>query len=345
MTTESKPEPPLSTTRGVEEEHNAAMAARKTATGKKDSWALYCASAGAAVWTVLALLGRIGSSRLGELELLFVFGPLVIVPLGMEAGRRLESSDALFEMARRFQPIGAGFAVASLWTRPGREAGVIALGWFVVCLIAAGSGVESLVREWWTRDGGVKRFSIAVARIDLLVGAAWLVASRLGMRPMGIQEPIGFLTAIHFHFAGFATSTLAAATVHFSKKDSRQPWLERLAVLVAVLPFLVAVGFVVSPWLKMLAAVLFSLSVAALAVFIRAAARRCEHTTAKIFLQIAAISVFAAMVLSSVYAVADLAGSDLLTIPQMARTHGLLNAVGFCMCGLLGWIVEIEQQS
>jgi hypothetical protein len=46
------------------------------------------------------------------------------------------------------------------------------------------------------------------------------------------------------------------------------------------------------------------------------------------------------MVLAAMYAVADFAGSDVLTIPQMARTHGVLNAVGFCMAGLLGWLVE-----
>ena len=46
------------------------------------------------------------------------------------------------------------------------------------------------------------------------------------------------------------------------------------------------------------------------------------------------------MVLSGAYAVADFAGSEALTIPQMARTHGILNAVGFCLTGLLGWIVE-----
>jgi hypothetical protein len=38
--------------------------------------------------------------------------------------------------------------------------------------------------------------------------------------------------------------------------------------------------------------------------------------------------------------VADFFGSDVLTIPQMARTHGILNAVGFCLPGMLGWVVE-----
>lgn len=36
----------------------------------------------------------------------------------------------------------------------------------------------------------------------------------------------------------------------------------------------------------------------------------------------------------------DFAGSDVLTIPQMARTRGILNAFGFCLLGLLGWLVE-----
>jgi hypothetical protein len=57
-------------------------------------------------------------------------------------------------------------------------------------------------------------------------------------------------------------------------------------------------------------------------------------------LQIAAGAIFAGMVLSGAYAVADFTGSEALTIPQMARTHGILNAVGFCLTGLLGWIVE-----
>lgn len=46
------------------------------------------------------------------------------------------------------------------------------------------------------------------------------------------------------------------------------------------------------------------------------------------------------MMLSGAYAIADYLGSDALTIPQMARTHGILNAVGFCLAGLLGWLVE-----
>jgi len=106
------------------------------------------------------------------------------------------------------------------------------------------------------------------------------------------------------------------------------------------MPFVVAVGFVISPVLKMGAAIVFSASVAGLAIFLRARGRRAHDGGARILLQIAAGAIFAGMVLSGAYAVADFMRSEALTIPQMARTHGILNALGFCLTGLLGWIVE-----
>jgi len=46
-----------------------------------------------------------------------------------------------------------------------------------------------------------------------------------------------------------------------------------------------------------------------------------------------------AMVYAGVYALADFFGAVWVAIPQMARTHGVLQAMGFSVCGLLGWIV------
>jgi hypothetical protein len=60
---------------------------------------------------------------------------------------------------------------------------------------------------------------------------------------------------------------------------------------------------------------------------------------------VASVTIFAGMVLSTAYAVADFRGSAVLPIPQMARTHGILNAVGFCLPGLLGWLIENDATS
>jgi hypothetical protein len=49
-------------------------------------WAATCATAGAAVWAGIAVLARVGMARMGAIELLFLFGPLVIVPLCFPPG-------------------------------------------------------------------------------------------------------------------------------------------------------------------------------------------------------------------------------------------------------------------
>ncbi len=312
-------------------------------------WAATCTTGGAAVWAGIAVLARVGVARLGAVELLFLLGPLVIVPLGMELGRGMGDGGRLEEIARRLQPLGAALAVVAMWFGPGRRAGLFALGWLVVCGLVAGAGLVGLVRALWedadksvlaTWNSRTTRVVVGIARMDLAVGGAWLVASRLGMRPTGIQEPIGLLTAVHFHFAGFATAMIAAATLEFSERRGEGRWLRWLVLLVAGLPVVVAAGFVISPVLKMGAAVLFSASVAGLAIAVRACGRKAEEPTARILLQVAAGAIFAGMVLSGAYAISDYVGSDMLTIPQMARTHGILNGVGFCLAGLLGWLVE-----
>jgi hypothetical protein len=157
---------------------------------------------------------------------------------------------------------------------------------------------------------------------------------------MRIQEPIGLLTAVHFHYAGFATATIAGAMLQFAALRQERRWLQWLVAVVIGMPFVVAVGFVISPQLKLGAAAMFSASVAGLAVVLRSSAKRLQSGTARLLFHVASVSVFAGMVLSAAYAVADFRGSDVLPIPQMARTHGILNAVGFCLPALLGWLVE-----
>lgn len=302
-------------------------------------WARICSTGGAAVWAALAVLARIGVARFGAIELLFLFAPLVIVPLGMELGRLMGFAGRFEQAARWLQPFGAALAVAAMWRGPGLAAALMACGWLVVCLLMAGGGVWDFISAWSSHKQ-IVHLAVNVAKIDLAVGGMWLLASRLGMRPLGIEEPIGLLTAVHFHYAGFATAIIAAATLQFAERRGGAKWLTQLVPFVIGMPFVVAAGFVISPGLKLVAAILFSVSVAGLAISVRGHGRRADDPVARLWLQISAAAVFAGMVLAAMYAVADFAGSDVLTIPQMARTHGALNAVGFCLAGLLGWLVE-----
>ncbi|PYX27835.1 MAG: hypothetical protein DMG77_17745 [Acidobacteria bacterium] len=341
---------------------------------KSKFWAAGWATAGALVWASVAVLARVGVARIGVIELVFLFAPLVIVPLGMEVGR--VSGTALSPVSRRLgewaqvlQPLGAALAVFAMLLPPGTWAGVAASGWLVVCGAAAAGGMVELKQlflrspENHERTGEspvptrVAEVALSIARVDLVVGGAWLVASRIGMRPMGIQEPIGLLTAVHFHFAGFATAMIASCRASLDRTlrnsgpaaeggcphmsgTGNGTWLRWVVLLVVGMPFLVAVGFVTSPALKMVAGVLFAASVAGLALFVWNS--HVEDGRARGLLRAAAGAVFAGVVLAGVYAVADFVGSEALTIPRMASTHGILNGFGFCLLGLLGWLVEWE---
>ena len=59
--------------------------------------------------------------------MVWLFAPLVIVPLGMELGRVMGGTGPLEEIARRLQPLGAACAVAAMWLAPGRKAGLEAV--------------------------------------------------------------------------------------------------------------------------------------------------------------------------------------------------------------------------
>ena len=89
----------------------------------------------------MAVLAGMGRARIGAVELLFLFAPLVIVPLGIELGRMMGGGGRLEEVARQMQPLGAALAVAALWLPVGRAAGLAAVGWMGVCLLVAADGV------------------------------------------------------------------------------------------------------------------------------------------------------------------------------------------------------------
>ena len=60
-------------------------------------------------------------------------------------------------------------------------------------------------------------------------------------------------------------------------------------------------------------------------------------------LGISALSLTAGMTLVAAYAIGEFTQRDWLLIPQMTRFHGTANALGFALCGLLGWTLASNQ--
>jgi len=68
-----------------------------------------------------------------------------------------------------------------------------------------------------------------------------------------------------------------------------------------------------------------------------------KDSTAAFFVRASPATILAGMTLACVYAFGEFLGKDWIFIPAMARTHGLLNGIGFVLVGLLGWIIELTE--
>ena len=50
------------------------------------------------------------------------------------------------------------------------------------------------------------------------------------------------------------------------------------------------------------------------------------------------------MALAGVYAYSIVFHKLIVDIPQMAMTHGVINAFGFALCGLVAWVLILRLQ-
>jgi len=166
---------------------------------KENRYAAIVSLSGAAVWATVASLAGLHRIRIGIIELLFLFAPLVIVPLGTELARVLEflPETPISFLMSVFQWFAAIAVCASLWIPPGRTAAILSLLWLVACVLRMCSRVIKRPRA----PDSLLSFLLDVAHFDLVLGASWFVVSRAGWRPMGFQEPIVLLTAAHFHYS------------------------------------------------------------------------------------------------------------------------------------------------
>lgn len=304
---------------------------------RDEQWSGVTSVSGAAVWSAFALLAGLYRVHFGIIELLFLLAPLVIVPLGLQLADSLAGSDNVLDGQMR-----AGWVVAtcaaciSMWIPPGRMAAVLASVWLLHCGVLAYSRLGFRHRRHSLRSR-----IIDLAHVDLLFGAAWLVISRANWQPIGFQEPIILLTAVHFHYSGFATALLAAATLRrFENRGANARSLRLLLVAIVLLPFVVAVGFVFSPLLRCIAALALSISLMAVAIVWLQLSDNFQNVHAQFFLRFSAFAVVAALSLSSLYAVSEYFGQGWITVPLMANTHGVLNGPGFVLLGLLAWLTE-----
>jgi hypothetical protein len=90
------------------------------------------------------------------------------------------------------------------------------------------------------------------------------------------------------------------------------------------------------------AALVLIIGEAGLAAWTLPAVGRVKSRAAQIFLALSAVSVIPAMLLAGLWAVGEYPFQPMLNIPQMARVHGTINAIGFVFCGVFGWTLHMR---
>lgn len=103
----------------------------------------------------------------------------------------------------------------------------------------------------------------------MAIGGLWFTLARLRIQPLGFGDTIVLLTAVHFHFAGFAAPILAGlAGRTLDRSGSARRVFQFSAVGIVAGTPLVAAGITFSPVLALFGALVISVGLCLLAVVV-----------------------------------------------------------------------------
>jgi hypothetical protein len=304
-------------------------------------WSRLSAIAGGLVWLLLIPAAPARPPTLALIERLLLLAPLVLLPLALA----LVAPDGpwqrrIYRAAVLWQAPAALLAAGAIWLPAGALAALLAAGWL---LLTGLLGLLGLLRLLARRTLAPAELSIDAGLMLVPVGGIWLVLARYGARPIGFSEPIVTLTAVHFHYAGFAAPILSGMIGRRLAPSglARRIYSAAALGLLAGVP-LVALGISFSRQLEVAAVALLATSMAAIAlVALVKVVPGVRRPLARALLAISALAGLMTMALAIIYALGGRAGV-VLTIPQMAQLHGGANAFGLALCGLLAWTLEAE---
>jgi hypothetical protein len=306
-------------------------------------WPHVSAIIGGLVWLLLLVAVQAESETIALITQLLLLAVLVFVPLalGLATPGGAVGGARLLGLAERTQPIAAVATAAAFLLPSGVLPGILTISWLIFAAITAASGMLRLVDR---RMHDLPELCIGVGLLLLPVGGFWLVMARFGLRPLGFGHTIVLLTAVHFHYAGFALLTLTGLVgrrLRLGAPAARGTFRLVARGIVAGVP-LVALGITFSRELEITAVLLLVASVLGLAILtLVAVVPLLKRRIARVLLACSALSSVATMLLAAVYALGSIVGLA-LTIPEMVLAHGMVNAFGLVLCGLLAWTLDSE---
>ena len=183
-------------------------------------------------------------------------------------------------------------------------------------------------------------FPVAGGWLLIAVGGLWFISLIVGKSPWDYDLRFTMLTALHFHFAGFALPVLISQLIHFSQKNNlavTNLLIITCPILLVSIPF-VGIGIAYSPTMEIIA----SISLLTCCILMAVCQVYCAgfmKSHGGWLLSISATALIASSIMAIIYSVGEYTGNQSLSIPIMIVSHGTLNSLGFSLLGLVGWTI------
>ena len=302
-------------------------------------WSIF-AAIGSLLWLFLALVASPGELAgfwfLGETLL---FAPLIIIPLGLSL---ISQSDRqgkhpwIWNMAVLFHWPGALGSIVALYTDAPTLKVMGATLWCAQTVII---GVFGLWRWFWSGFVALEENVINLGCLYLSVGGFWLLAHSANWS-LGFDNFIVLLTAMHFHYAGFASPVIAGLVgrlVPASARTARRLYA-MAALFIGLAPPLVGIGISGSPAVEMASAIALATGVLLLSgIILLRIVMGIEHGVGRLLLMLSAMGALFPMLYAVRYALGELSGQQVLDLKTMVAWHGWANAYVFVGAGMLGF--------
>jgi hypothetical protein len=267
-------------------------------------------------------------TRLGPLYLYWILlaGPILFVPWGL--GLLTGNWPATQLLVRQALPFGGVLLAVAFSCSPGYVAASLATAWLVITLY---------LLSWTWQKRAALPLAAFLAVLFLNVAAAWALADRLGWQPLGFDPLIVLLTAIHFHYAGFALAVLTALLPE-GTTQRRLSWSLLLGVG-GVAIGITSTQLAGPAWIEVTSVTLMVLIGWGVAIA-QARAAWSARGLARFLLWLGSGALVAGLLLALLYGWRFHHQWSWLTIPWMYATHGVLNSVGFVLLSFLGFTLS-----
>jgi hypothetical protein len=240
---------------------------------------------------------------------------LVVVPLGLTMlPTRTTSTRWWFA----FAVPGA----VSLWLPRGALSIVLASVYLAGTLVLITLAAQHFLHH---RRISSRHVALYTALATPAIAALALVAERSSYELFGFNLTVLSLTVAHFHFAGFAAALMA-----YLAADGLA------AVSVPLGTLIVLLGFFLGDSVELAGALVLTAGMWLVGWRLWRRSRRAEPSTA-ILLVISGSVLVVTMLLAVAWALGHVVDTPYLPLPWMVATHGVANAVGFGLCGVLAF--------